>query len=160
MYVTDVVSKGKNGKAYHSVLLRESVRIGKKVCSRTIANLSSLSSSAIAGIKNALQGKSVRQEPNTQAHAIVSMLGLKIRRYLDCAWKDLDITVEEGLRELEKVCVMNLVEKESGKTIDRILPEPNPFQAKLLEALEIKLPKDIPEAKVEVGTRKKIKPAP
>ena len=56
--MTDVVSKEKNGKAYHSVLLRESVRIGKKVCSRTIANLSSLSSAAIAGIKNALQGKS------------------------------------------------------------------------------------------------------
>lgn len=102
----------------------------------------------------------VRQEPNTQAHAIVSMLGLKIRRYLDCAWKDLDITVEEGLRELEKLCVMNLVEKEWGKTIDRILPEPNPLQAKLLEALEIKLPKNIPDAKVEVGTRKKIKPSP
>ncbi|MEK7643682.1 MAG: hypothetical protein AAB390_00035, partial [Patescibacteria group bacterium] len=56
--MTDVVSKGKNGKAYHSVLLRESIRIGKKVSTRTIANLSSLSSAAIAGIKSALQGKS------------------------------------------------------------------------------------------------------
>lgn len=102
----------------------------------------------------------VRQEPNTQAHAIVSMLGLKIRRYIDNAWKDLNITVEEGLRELDKVCVMNLVENESGETVDRILPEPSPLQTKLLEALEIKLPRNIPEAKVKVGTRKKIKPVP
>jgi len=100
----------------------------------------------------------VQREANTQAHAIVSMLGLKIRRYLDNAWKDLDLTVEEGLRELEKVCVMNLVENEGGKTVDRILAEPNPLQTKLLEALEIKLPKKVPEAKIEVGTRKKIKP--
>jgi len=100
----------------------------------------------------------VRRVDNTQAHAHVSMLGLKIRRYLDNAWKNLDITVEEGLRELEKICVINLVEKEGGKTVDRILPEPDPLQTKLLEALEINLPKKIPETKIEVGTRKKIKP--
>jgi len=58
MYVNDVVSKGKNGKVYHSVLLRESYRVGSKVVSRTLANLSSLSSIAIAGIKNALKADS------------------------------------------------------------------------------------------------------
>ena len=100
----------------------------------------------------------VRREANTQAHAIVSMLALKIRRYLDNAWKDMDITVEEGLRELEKICVIKIVEKESGKTVDRILPEPDSLQLKLLKALEIELPKKAPEAKIQVGTRKKIKP--
>ena len=37
MFIARVQSKGKNGKNYVSVLLRESKRIGDKVVSKTIA---------------------------------------------------------------------------------------------------------------------------
>ncbi len=44
----------------------------------------------------------VTTEENTRAHGLTSMLALKIRRHLEQAWRDFDLTVEEGLRELEK----------------------------------------------------------
>ena len=64
-------------------------------------------------------------EENTQAHALTSMLALKARRYLEQAWWKLEVTVEEGLRELEELCVMELVHPESGEVIARQVPEPN-----------------------------------
>jgi len=93
---------------------------------------------------------------NTQAHALTSMLALKVRRHLECAWWSLEVTVEEGLRELEKLCVMELVHPESGKVVARQVPEPNSHQKQLLEALKLKLPATVPAAQVIVGTRKKI----
>ena len=93
---------------------------------------------------------------NTQAHALTSMLALKVRRHLEGAWWSLEVTVEEGLRELEKLCVLELVHPESGKVVARQVPEPNAHQKQLLEALHLKLPATVPAAEVVVGTRKKI----
>ena len=42
-------------------------------------------------------------EDNTQTHARTSMLALQVRRHLERAWWLLEVTVEEGLRELEKL---------------------------------------------------------
>lgn len=95
-------------------------------------------------------------EPNTQAHALTSMLGLKVRRRLEQAWWPLEVTVEEGLRELETWCVMELIHPDSGQVLARQVPEPSPRQKQLLEALQLTAPQTIPEAKVKVGTRKKI----
>jgi hypothetical protein len=68
----------------------------------------------------------------------------------------LEVTVEEGLRELEKLCVMELVHPQSGKVVARQGPEPAALQKQLLEALKLDLPITLPEAEVAVGTRKKI----
>ena len=95
-------------------------------------------------------------EDNTQAHALTSMLALKVRRHLERAWWPLEVTVEEGLRELEKLCVMELVHSESGKVVARRVPDPSPRQRELLEALNLTLPSSVPETEVRVGTRKKI----
>ena len=95
-------------------------------------------------------------EDNTQAHALTSMLALKVRRHLERAWWSLELTVEEGLRELEQLCVMELVHSESGKVVARRVPDPSPGQRRLLEALKLTLPSTVPEAEVTVGTRKKI----
>jgi len=97
----------------------------------------------------------VTQE-NTQAHALTSMLALKVRRYLERAWWKLEVTVEEGLRELEELCVMELVHPESGEVIARQVPEPNQRQQQLLVALGLRLPSMAPVAHVQVVTRKKI----
>ncbi len=37
--------------------------------------------------------------------ALTSMLALKVHRHLERAWWTLEVTVEEGLRELEQLCV-------------------------------------------------------
>ena len=95
-------------------------------------------------------------EDNTQAHALTSMLALSIRRHLERAWWSLEFTVEEGLRELEKLCVMELVHPQSGKVVARQVPDPSPRQKQLLEALKLSLPATVPAAEVTVGTRKKI----
>lgn len=93
---------------------------------------------------------------NTQAHALTSMLALKVRRHLERAWWSLEVTVEEGLRELEKLCVMELIHPQSGKVVARQVPEPSARQKQLLDALKLEIPARVPEAEVTVGTRKKI----
>ena len=98
----------------------------------------------------------VRTQANTQAHALTAMLALKLRRHLEQAWSSLELTVEEGLRELETLCVMELVDSQSGKVVARQVPEPNPRQKQLLAALKLTLPATVPEAVVSVGTRKRI----
>ena len=95
-------------------------------------------------------------EDNTQAHALTAMLGLKIRRHLEQAWWSLEVTVEEGLRELEQLCVIELVHQASGKVVARQVPEPSARQKQLLDALKLDPPATVPEAEVTVGTRKKI----
>ena len=97
-------------------------------------------------------------EENTQAHALTAMLALKVRRHLEQAWWPLEVTVEEGLRELEQLCVIELVHSSSGKVVAREVPLPSPRQGQLLEALGLSqsLPRLAPTAKVVVGTRKKI----
>jgi transposase len=98
-------------------------------------------------------------QDNTQAPALTSMLALKVRRHLERAWWPLEVTVEEGLRELEKLCVMELVHPESGKVVARQVPEPSARQKQFLDALKLHLPATVPEAQVTVGTRKKINQA-
>jgi transposase len=95
-------------------------------------------------------------EDNTQAHALTSMLALKVHRHLERAWWSLEVTVEEGLRELEQLCVMELVHPRSRKVVARQVPEPSARQKQLLDALNLDLPATVPEAEVTVGTRKKI----
>ena len=80
------------------------------------------------------------QKKTPQAHALTSMLALKARRYLERAWWKLEVTVEEGLRELEELCVMELVHPESGEIVARQVPEPNSRQQQLLDALGLHLP--------------------
>ncbi len=98
-------------------------------------------------------------QDNTQAHALTSMLALKVRRHLEQAWWPLEVTVEEGLRELEKLCVMELIHPQSGKVVARQVPDPSASQRQLLDALKLVLPATVPESEVIVGTRKKINKA-
>ena len=79
-----------------------------------------------------------------------------MRRHLERAWWSLEVTVEEGLSELEQLCVIELVHPGSGKVVARQVPEPSARQKQLLEALTLVLPTTVPEAQVTVGTRKKI----
>jgi hypothetical protein len=54
MFITKVISKGKNGKSYTSILLRQSIRAGAKVKSRTLAILTKLPKNIIQAIQKAI----------------------------------------------------------------------------------------------------------
>ena len=96
----------------------------------------------------------VRTEANTRGHVLVVMLAYLIVRALKRAWKDFDLTIEEGLKELDKICAMNLSVK-GGEACLRI-PEPSPTARELLNALDVKLPQFLPKSKAKVDTKKKL----
>ena len=60
------------------------------------------------------------------------------------------------MQELEKLCVMELIHSETKALISRYVPEANSRQKQLLDALGLTLPATVAQAKVIVGTRKKI----
>ena len=98
----------------------------------------------------------VTSEANTRAHALTAMLALKVRRRLQQAWEPLNLTVEEGLRELGSYSIMEIYEKTSGQSVSRQMPEPNELQARLIGALGLSLPKQAPAAGPVVVTRVKL----
>ena len=81
------------------------------------------------------------------------MLSYLIIRAIKKAWKDIDLTVEEGLKELDRLCAMNL-SVNGGDACLRI-PEPSLTARELLDALDVKLPQFLPKSKAKVDTKKK-----
>ena len=96
----------------------------------------------------------VRKEENTRGHVLVVMLSYLVVRSLKKAWKDIDLTVEEGLKELDRLCAMNLSVKGGGACLR--IPEPSPSAKELLDALDVKLPLFLPKSKARVDTKKKL----
>lgn len=58
-------------------------------------------------------------------------------------WADFDLTMEEGLQSLNRLCIMEMAIK-GGDSLWR-LPEPDPQTRKLLEVLKINLPPAFPK---------------
>ena len=96
----------------------------------------------------------VRTEANTRGHVLVVMLAYLLIRALKKAWKDIDLTVEEGIKELDRICAMQLSVKGTGSCLR--LPEPSPIARELLNALDMKLPPVLPKSPAKVDTKKKL----
>ena len=96
----------------------------------------------------------VRTAEHTRAHVLVVMLAYLIRRELSRAWADLDITVEEGLHQLQTLCSMEM-QIEGGGSCLRI-PQPSAACRALLKAADLRLPEALPHRKIVVVTRKKL----
>jgi transposase len=96
----------------------------------------------------------VRTAEHTRGHVLVVMLAYLIRRELSRAWVSLDVTVEEGLHQLQTLCVTE-VKVEGGGSCLRI-PTPSMAAAALLKALKIRLPEALPHTETVVVTRKKL----
>ena len=96
----------------------------------------------------------VRTEANTRGHVLVVMLAYLLVRELKRAWRHLELTVEEGLKQLNQICAME-VSIPGGFSCLR-LPTPSPVAKELLGALKINLPTALPKSKVTVDTRKKL----
>jgi hypothetical protein len=96
----------------------------------------------------------VRTAEHTRGHVLVVMLAYLIRRALSHAWNRLDVTVEEGLHQLQTLCAMELSVKSGGTCLR--LPHPSSQAGALLQALNLRLPEAIPHRDVSVDTRKKL----
>lgn len=93
----------------------------------------------------------VRTEESTRGHVLVVMLSYMIIREIDKAWSHLYLTVEEGLRSLSTLTLMD-VKLGEDKAFQQI-PEPREQNKLMLEALNIKMPKVLPKNHVNVVTR-------
>jgi transposase len=96
----------------------------------------------------------VRTEKSTRGHVLVVMLAYMIIRKLRHAWAELDITVEEGIKQLSTLCSMEM--KIKGQSSCQKIPQPREKSQQLLRALNVKTPTVLPHRKVKVVTRKKL----
>jgi transposase len=93
----------------------------------------------------------VRSEESTRGHVLVVMLSYMIIRELDNAWQRLYLTVEEGLRSLS---TLTMLEVSFGKeNAFQQIPEPREQNKQMLEAIGVELPKILPKNHAHVVTR-------
>lgn len=94
----------------------------------------------------------VRKANRTKAHVFIIMLAYMIEHQLRQDWRDIDVTVEEGIAELSSICALQI--KISGQASYQTIPEPRPLGKQLLKKSNIKLPPAIPSLGAIVHTRK------
>jgi len=93
-------------------------------------------------------------ESRTRGHLLVVMLAYLLAQELARCWRDLDMTVEEGLDELKSLCTTQVVVR--GRSVLHNIPRPRASVQQLLDAAGVTLPKSIPDRGVRVSTRKKL----
>lgn len=96
----------------------------------------------------------VRLETRTRGHALVVMMAYWIVKELASLWASLDVTVQEGLKELDALCSSE-VSIADGGCFHRI-PEPRPLSEQLLVSANVQLPSVLPSKGIEVATKKKL----
>jgi len=96
----------------------------------------------------------VRTEKSTRGHVLVVMLAYLIVRYLQKAWSQFDVTVEEGLARFSTLSTIEMTVKNKGQCLK--IPEPRQDCRQLLDALKIRMPKALPGTRGNVDTRKKL----
>ena len=96
----------------------------------------------------------MRTPEHTRGHVLVVMLAYLIRRELSRAWAALDVTVEEGLHQLQTLCSTE-IKVEGGGSYLRI-PTPSAPCRALLKALDMALPDALPHTETPVVTRKRL----
>jgi len=96
----------------------------------------------------------VRLAGHTRGHAFVVMLAYRIVKELAERWSRLDITVEEGIKQLAQLCATEIVIH--GKVSCNKIPEPRPDVSKLLSAAKVRLPEVLACSGIRVATRKKL----
>jgi len=94
----------------------------------------------------------VRSEMSTYGHVIVVMLSYMIMKELNDKWKELYLTVEEGIKSLSTLTLQEITLKD--KYTYQQIPEPRKQNKKMLDVLKIELPKILPKNEIVVSTRK------
>lgn len=97
----------------------------------------------------------VRTADNTRGHVFIVMLAYMLVKELSQAWKEINLTVEEGLDAL--ACISRTdAHLPNGQTIAYIL-SPDEISKRLLDELRIKPPASIEESPARVVSRCKVR---
>ncbi len=97
----------------------------------------------------------VRKESRTRGHVFIVMLAYILRRRLSSAWRRIDVTVEEGLKQLSSLCAVE-TEIEGSPSGLLSVPKPREGMSRLFESLAITPPVTLPRRMGSVGTRRKL----
>lgn len=101
-----------------------------------------------------MRGIFVRKANRTRAHVFIIMLAYLLVHHLQKSWRDVELTVEEGIAELASICSLELHFPKQAAC--HTIPEPRPMGKQLLKRLKITLPSAIPHRKAKVVTTKKL----
>jgi hypothetical protein len=96
----------------------------------------------------------VRLETRTRGHAFVVMLAYSIIRALATLWRDLDLTVQEGLDQLSTLCLNEILLPD--RAVSYQLPTPREGVRQLLDAAAARLPTRIVAQASRVATKAKL----
>ena len=84
----------------------------------------------------------------------LSSLAYRMIQTLSKQWRQLDLTVEQGIDLLSTLCAQKV--SIHGKASFQTIPQPCDEVKTLLDALDITMPDAIPDRGVVVSTRKKL----
>ena len=96
----------------------------------------------------------VRKESRTRGHVLVVMLAYQIVMELNGSWRDLNVTVAEGVAELGSLCMTEVTIQ--GQTTINQVPVPRQSINRLLQAAQVRLPRVLPCKNTKVYTKKKL----
>jgi transposase len=96
----------------------------------------------------------VRLASRTRGHVFVVMLAYRIVQELAQCWRQLDVTVQEGLDELSSLCSTQIHQGE--QVLCQQIPQPRPSVQRLLQAADIRMPEALPSNGVVVTTKRKL----
>lgn len=95
----------------------------------------------------------VKKKTSTQGHAFVVMLALLLQRELEQCWKDIDVTVKEGIDELASLHMQVVT---LGNATVQNIPSPMKLGKLLLKKVDVTLPTVLPRVTANVHTKKKL----
>ena len=96
----------------------------------------------------------VRKESRTRGHVFVVMLAYQIVIELAKCWRDLNLTVAEGVSELSSLCMTEVTIR--GETTINQVPMPRPSLKRLLRTADVIIPQALPYTGTRVYTKKKL----
>lgn len=95
----------------------------------------------------------VRKEKRTRGHVFVVMLSYIIVHELQKLWAEMDMTVQEAIKELSTITCDEI---KLGGTSFHQIPQPRDLGATLIRLANVSLPVALPCRNVKVATRKKL----
>jgi|APIni6443716594_1056825.scaffolds.fasta_scaffold33388_2 transposase len=95
----------------------------------------------------------VRLATRTRGHVFVVMMAYQIIQELAVRWRDLEVTVQEGVNELSSLCAQQV--SLNGSRHNQI-PQPRGSLKRLIDAARVRMPEALPGKGIIVATKKKL----
>ena len=96
----------------------------------------------------------LRDENRTRGHALVVMLAYLMTQALRQRWRDIDLTVQEGLDRLASLCLIEVII--GGRAAYHRVPTPRDDVRRLFEAADVAVPAALPLAPARVATKQSL----